>query len=235
MAKTDWVRLCFFKGTTLHYKTPIHYTNYSTHCSAKYLPPTSLENFFWSNLSNDDTWRKDASGWNVQTALRCFFSSRSFLEINTFLVLNWLMFIHDEACIEKVWPAEFGVLQWQNAPGDNCCTTTRRGEESESGYSSTEWLEHMFCVWGRETGDSMRMRICWEDGTTFLPLEKGIVLLSMDSTNAIIISDIGSEKKTCREGEWAEEGEELRSFWGEQERERTSQKESEEKKCSEID
>ena len=37
----------------------------------------------------------------------------------------------------------------------------------------------------------------------------------MDSTNAIIISDIGSEKKTCREGEWAEEGEELRDFWGE--------------------
>ena len=28
------------------------------------------------------------------------------------------------------------------------------------------------------------------------------------------ISDKGSEEKTCREGEWAEEGEELRGFWG---------------------
>ena len=28
------------------------------------------------------------------------------------------------------------------------------------------------------------------------------------------ISDKGSEEKTCRVGEWAEEGEELRGFWG---------------------
>ena len=109
-----------------------------------------------------------------------------------------------------------------------------------------EWIQwhgitraHVLCLTKRnrrfKENEESSLRICWEDGTTFLLLEKGIVLLSMDSTNAIIISDIGSEKKTCREEEWAEEGEELRSFWGEQERERTSQKESEEKKCSEID
>ena len=63
-------------------------------------------------------------------------------------------------------------------------------------------------------------RSIWlEDGTSSLPLERNCSIflsttIPWSILRVIFISDIGSEKKTFREGEWAEEGEELRGFWG---------------------